>query len=587
MGLFARLFKKQPDKAREKVVESGSVVEAAPGPAAFLQPKESAPREMAPVRPSPSYRAEVANPAIGQKREIVLTFGDVQGRIPAQFLRSETLDTRRELRFAADEFNAEIARGRVTVALSRIAAQCPDLFRAPIEPADDVEVRLPLQKLLDQLSHPSPHPFPAAVSGNSAEPPVAPPPPKAAMVVPLLNAVESLRPPAPEPTAAVESDTRTIELSLAALVAGCPVEALIGERPRVEDGVRVLLPFAPIESQLASGRVEITAQRFIALLPAKYAACFQGREGVKIPVPLEEIFRNLPGPAAQEPPATPPQAELSQPAAELSPAQRPSAKPPTVELPSAAPAEPEVEVISEEAAVATSAPTPEFTVTEIAAAALVAPQITAPPQFHFFSPAPPTPQPISLPVIPAVPEEAKEDAAGDAVPLLKVEDGLAALRSPDPTPAAPEPETAPPDRATGGPPVIREPDEIPPASFPPATPRPTLAPPLRHIELHASPDALSSVQSGPNVLQVANTEPAPVDHAEPMLGVATPPPVRPLAIVPPPLREAVTAPREAGQNLPASEDGDVLETTADQTAVLEFLSETLTDSPAKDPSQTT
>ena len=52
------------------------------------------------------------------------------------------------------------------------------------------------------------------------------------------------------------------------------------------------------------------------------------------------------------------------------------------------------------------------------------------------------------------------------------------------------------------------------------------------------------------------------------MGVPCPPPARPLAILPPPIFGAAVSAQEP----PESEPEIPLETTADQTAVLEFLS---------------
>jgi hypothetical protein len=58
--------------------------------------------------------------------------------------------------------------------------------------------------------------------------------------------------------------------------------------------VRVTFPFAPIERQLASGRVEVSSLRFIAALPLELMKYFEAQDSVKVPLPLEEIFQNLP-----------------------------------------------------------------------------------------------------------------------------------------------------------------------------------------------------------------------------------------------------------------------------------------------------
>jgi hypothetical protein len=58
--------------------------------------------------------------------------------------------------------------------------------------------------------------------------------------------------------------------------------------------LRIRFPFAPIERQLASGRVEVSSLRFIAALPLDLMKYFEAQAGVKVPLPIEEIFPNLP-----------------------------------------------------------------------------------------------------------------------------------------------------------------------------------------------------------------------------------------------------------------------------------------------------
>jgi hypothetical protein len=72
-------------------------------------------------------------------------------RIPTHFLREGLHDGYRPLQFRLDDLSADIARGRAAVPLSRIAQQCPEVFRGPISEDDDILVRLPLQKLVEQI----------------------------------------------------------------------------------------------------------------------------------------------------------------------------------------------------------------------------------------------------------------------------------------------------------------------------------------------------------------------------------------------------------------------------------------------------
>jgi hypothetical protein len=62
-------------------------------------------------------------------KEIVLTLGDVLPRIPQQLLKPGTHDGNREIRFKIGDLRSDIARGKATVPLSRIARVCPEIFQ--------------------------------------------------------------------------------------------------------------------------------------------------------------------------------------------------------------------------------------------------------------------------------------------------------------------------------------------------------------------------------------------------------------------------------------------------------------------------
>ncbi|MEA3213240.1 MAG: hypothetical protein QOE70_6297 [Chthoniobacter sp.] len=506
MGLFDHLFKPKPDGIGEKIDELSEKAFAperrhetetpAPDPSAtFLRPKGYVQRGANPVQPgrrpgggttrSPEKKSAVAAPEPEEtsddaRDEVVLTLGDVLPRLPAQYLRPGEHDAKREVRFHIDHLSADIARGRAAIALSTIAAQCPDLFHCPIGDEEDMEVRLPLQKLVEQIgrirarSRPvpaigvfraapaapvapielpkpgfaPPEPsgelggLPAVAERARAEPaaprqpvplppdvttpqpakekpvelvpaevgaakpaeatPVAAPPkptpppiflaPPAARVslpaetpvlaaaapmvqaaaapvveaanapvieaakapvieaakapvveaanapvleaaktpvveaaeAPVLAPVEPLAPPiagekTPESAVAIfamepprfevpsvrepptVSAEEMIHLSLAAMMRNVPAELIVGRMPAVGEGTRISLPFAPIERQLGSGKVEVSSERFAAALPFPLRPFFAAREGVTVPVPLEEIFQNLPVGEAGEP----------------------------------------------------------------------------------------------------------------------------------------------------------------------------------------------------------------------------------------------------------------------------------------------
>ncbi len=105
-----------------------------------------------------------------------------------------------------------------------------------------------------------------------------------------------------------------IQLSLAAILRQCPREIIVGELPPVPDSVRITLPFAPIDRQLSMGHVEISAVRFVAAVPFSYQKYFSARMGVKVPIPLEEVFQNLPSQATEQPAPVGPPAQILAPA---------------------------------------------------------------------------------------------------------------------------------------------------------------------------------------------------------------------------------------------------------------------------------
>lgn len=217
MGFLDHLFKlKQSD---EKMGEgekgaggNGEHAGAVPDPGAFLHPKDFGPRGggglYPPIRPA-APGPKTPPPKLGH--EIVLTLGDVLSRIPTQLLQAGFHDANRELRFAVDDLSADIARGRAAVPLSKIAALCPDVFAREIAPGDDTEIRLPLQKLVEQIGllrgrPPGPVAEPAAPEAAPAKdsPPPSedpPPAPEAAAEPPAMS--DTSRPPAVEPAAAV------------------------------------------------------------------------------------------------------------------------------------------------------------------------------------------------------------------------------------------------------------------------------------------------------------------------------------------------------------------------------------------------
>lgn len=236
MGFLDHLFKLKPSD--EKMGDGGATPEAAPDPGAFLQPKYFVTRGRGSLPPAPpnGRAAERTPPPERRAQEIVLTLGDVLSRIPTQLLRAGLHDATRELRFSMDDLSSDIARGRAAVPLSKIAALCPDVFAREIGPDDDTEIRLPLQKLVEQIGLLRARPAPPSVS--PATPPAAP-------------AQDSPPPADPEPAPA--ADRSPAPLPVGEPLAAAPVAPVFPSvhlftppPPRV-----IAAPAAPLENHAA------------------------------------------------------------------------------------------------------------------------------------------------------------------------------------------------------------------------------------------------------------------------------------------------------------------------------------------------
>ncbi|GEM_PF-5161213 len=96
-------------------------------------------------------------------------------------------------------------------------------------------------------------------------------------------------------------DGAFIQLRLAAIARELPPGSADGALPET---LRISVPFAWIEPQLAKGAVELPRDRFVESLPVEWRPRFHLAENVSLP--LEEILLNLPGNnSSEETPPTP------------------------------------------------------------------------------------------------------------------------------------------------------------------------------------------------------------------------------------------------------------------------------------------
>ncbi len=130
---------------------------------------------------------------------------------------------------------------------------------------------------------PVPHSFAPPAARPGFPPPAFPamPPPDAA--------------PAPAPAPAPVADDRKITLGLAAVLRGLSSSLLAVEPSSVSDDARISLPFALVEPQLSTGRVFVPRAVFNEALPESYREVLDaGVDLPEIPLPLQEVFQNLP-----------------------------------------------------------------------------------------------------------------------------------------------------------------------------------------------------------------------------------------------------------------------------------------------------
>jgi hypothetical protein len=93
-----------------------------------------------------------------------------------------------------------------------------------------------------------------------------------------------------------ELPKQEIRLRLARILEALPLEL---ERPAIRQftgtDACIALPLAPIQAQLATGRVVIPFSLFLAALPVEIREAFGTGDGrTSVPIPLQEIFRELP-----------------------------------------------------------------------------------------------------------------------------------------------------------------------------------------------------------------------------------------------------------------------------------------------------
>src|SRR5215210_883801 len=226
-------------------------------------------------------------PAVLDK-EIALDLGDVLPRIPADYLQPGPHDPKLPLRFRIGDLVEDIASGKTTMPLSRLAKACPEVFKADFSRQKDLEIPFPWQKIVGQIPHSD-----SAARGRSEGKTRA-----SEMRSNVLMTNELFPPPRPtsssgiatfvpmEPNGNDRGPGVQIQLSLAAILAGLPKDFLKNPPGAVNESLRVGFPLERIEPQLATGKVEVTIPEFVEALPQEMKGLFAPGDHRKVPIPL-------------------------------------------------------------------------------------------------------------------------------------------------------------------------------------------------------------------------------------------------------------------------------------------------------------
>lgn len=436
--------------------------------------------------------------------------------IPAGLLRPEAP---REVLVSSGALMDEFTNGRAALRLSRLLQLCPEVFATnATPPADNPLIVLPLRAVVEQISSfppregqrpeaPLSERFAAVAVEKGASPVEAKPPepaPPAAKPAPSRAAMPAFKPaagerkPSPAPSArraaAEPGDTELIQLSLAAIVAKLPPNLATGTLRSVPETARIAFPFAPLEAQLGTGRVEISLEQFVAALPEEYRGALAQHRSVKIPIPLEEIFLNLP---SQAEPAPKPKAADAPPAPEAPKTEPADSKTPTaqskpVEEKQAEPKRPEAKVQLP----ATPPPTPARPEAAEPITIRVPPRET--PET---TPPPPT-------ETPAEPVPAPEPLRATTETTLRKPEPAPAEAPVAPLPAAAQAEPAPPAEPAPSP----KPQAAPAAA--PRIPIDMLTPPRVHLAPVPAPRVFAREEEAPPEREPA-AEPLPEEPRPP------------------------------------------------------------------------
>jgi hypothetical protein len=247
--------------------------------------EELGPAEMTPIISTalPSFGLEQSSSA----QLLSIPIGSFYDKLPEQLLTSKKPDLTHVVYIAAADVVSDEENEEATILLSILSLSCPEIFAHPIDSVNDIAITFPVsQPKLETYEDPpctapalAENPRSGADAGDFAES--------------ILG--DTAIPGATRDEAASKSDQ--IRVKLEPILASLPPDFELFDIPILNDPeTEIALPLDLVRTQLKNGRVAISAAAFCAALPEELKHIFEKIEP-EIPIPLREIFRELPSEA--------------------------------------------------------------------------------------------------------------------------------------------------------------------------------------------------------------------------------------------------------------------------------------------------
>jgi len=216
-----------------------------------------------------------------------IPIGAFYDKIPEHLLTSKKPDPARLICVASEDLISDEETREATILLSILSLSCPEIFAHPVESVDDIAITFPIDVPKNE----------AVEDGLRKD--VAPEEnarPADASATPDTEIGKAAAASSGSPKSDTAAGNDKIRVKLAPILADLPPEIELVSAPILKDPeTEISLPLDLVRSQLKNGRVTIAVTAFCEKLPEDLRHIFGKIEPtVEIPIPLREIFRELP-----------------------------------------------------------------------------------------------------------------------------------------------------------------------------------------------------------------------------------------------------------------------------------------------------